>query len=155
MKKLLFHSAATLTITSFLSYVFGLIRDKTFAYIYGASRTLDAYNAAFILPDLLLNLLVAGALTSAFLPIYTGVRTKKDEIYAEKIYCSLVTLACLVIFVIGIIFLLFMPQLVKLVTPGFNDEELKLVSGLSSILLLSYSYQSSSSLRSPCEINLA
>lgn len=137
MKNLIFHSAATLTVTSFLSYGFGLVRDKTFAHIYGASRILDAYNAAFILPDLLLNLLVAGALTSAFLPVYTSLRSQKDEKYAEKVFCSLTTIAATIVIIIGALCLLFMPYLVTKITPGFNAEELQMVASLSSILLLS------------------
>lgn len=136
-KQLLFHSAATLTVTSFLSYGFGLLRDKIFAYIYGASRLLDAYNAAFIVPDFLLNLFVAGALTSAFLPMYTKLRTKEGQDYAAEIYHSLVTLACCFLLVTGAILLIFMPYLVPIVTPGFNAEELRLVTTLSSIMLLS------------------
>jgi len=47
--------SAVLGITTLASYGMGLLRDRIFAQTFGASRVLDAYNAAFLLPDLLFN----------------------------------------------------------------------------------------------------
>ena len=64
---------ATLT---FAGYVMGLVRDRMFAHTFGASGELDAYNAAFVLPELALDVLVAGALVAPFVPIFTGLRDR-------------------------------------------------------------------------------
>ena len=61
---------ATLT---FLTYAMGLLRDRVFARTFGLSRELDAYNAAFILPELLLDVLIASGLTAPFVPIFLGL----------------------------------------------------------------------------------
>ena len=65
-RNLFLHTALALTITSGLSYFLGLIRDKSFAYKFGASSELDVYNAAFVVPDLFLAVLVTSALSAAF-----------------------------------------------------------------------------------------
>jgi len=86
-KTLLFHSSWALTLTSGLSYFFGLVRDRLFAHTFGLSRTLDIYNASFVIPDLLLNVLVGTALSAAFLPIYLKRYDEKPEFghaYARK-----------------------------------------------------------------------
>lgn len=70
-KTLFFHSSWSLTLTSGLSYFFGLIRDRIFAHTFGLSRTLDIYNASFVLPDLLQSLLIGTALSAAFVPIFS------------------------------------------------------------------------------------
>jgi peptidoglycan biosynthesis protein MviN/MurJ (putative lipid II flippase) len=47
------------------------VRDRIFAWTYGAGAELDAYNAAFVLPELLLDVLVASGLTAPFVPVFT------------------------------------------------------------------------------------
>ena len=61
----------TLGLTTLTSYAFGLLRDRVFAQTFGASRALDAYNAAFLIPDLLFNILIASGIAAAFVPIFT------------------------------------------------------------------------------------
>ena len=71
--------ATLLTFLTLASYVLGLARDMLFAHFFGASRTLDIYNAAFIIPDVLLNIFVASALTAAFVPIFTHLYAAGEE----------------------------------------------------------------------------
>ena len=51
----------------------GLLRDRLFARTYGAGAELDAYNAAFVLPELALDVLVASGLTAPFVPVFTSL----------------------------------------------------------------------------------
>ena len=62
--------AALLSVLIFGSYLLGLVRDRTFARTFGAGAELDAYNAAFVLPELLLDVLVAAGLAAPFVPIF-------------------------------------------------------------------------------------
>ena len=83
----LFRKGATLlTFLTLGSYVLGLVRDILFARVLGASRLLDIYNAAFIVPDLLLNIFVAGALTAAFVPVFVHLYSggEKEEVRSEE-----------------------------------------------------------------------
>ena len=56
---------------TFVSYATGLARDRVFARTYGAGSELDAYNAAFVLPELALDVLVASGLTAPFVPVFS------------------------------------------------------------------------------------
>ena len=66
-----------MAVASLVSRLFGLIRDRTLAAHFGAGDVLDAYFAAFKIPDLIFNLLILGALSSAFIPIFTEYIQKK------------------------------------------------------------------------------
>ncbi|KKT16571.1 MAG: integral membrane protein MviN, virulence factor [Parcubacteria group bacterium GW2011_GWC1_43_61] len=71
-------SSAALIVAFFslISRLFGLWRDRLLAGQFGASRTLDIYFAAFKVPDLVYNLLIVGAISSAFIPIFYERLTK-------------------------------------------------------------------------------
>ena len=66
--------AILLSVLTFAAYLAGLVRDRVFARTYGAGPELDAYNAAFVLPELLLDVLVAAGLTAPFVPVFTTLR---------------------------------------------------------------------------------
>ena len=55
---------------SFLADIVALFRDRILASHFGASRSLDIYYSAFKIPDFIFNLLVLGALSSAFIPVF-------------------------------------------------------------------------------------
>src|SRR3989338_8145893 len=54
-----------------VSRLVGLLRDRIFAHYFGAGPIMDAYYAAFKIPDLIYNLLIVGALSAAFIPTFT------------------------------------------------------------------------------------
>ena len=61
----------------FLSRVLGLVRDRLLSQYFGPEE-LGVYFAAFRLPNALFELLVMGALTSAFIPVYSRYIAKND-----------------------------------------------------------------------------
>jgi len=63
-------AAILLGAASFVSRLIGVLRDRIFAHEFGAGNILDAYYAAFRIPDLVYNLLVVGALSAGFIPIF-------------------------------------------------------------------------------------
>ena len=135
-KVILFHSSWAFTLTSGLSYFFGLLRDRIFAHTFGLSRTLDIYNASFVIPDLLLTVLVGTALSAAFLPIFTKLYDEKKSLgfqYAHQI----MSWAIVVLGVIGIITAITLPQFAHRLVPGFDAEALKQYILLTRILLFS------------------
>lgn len=122
MKNLLLHTAFALTLTSGLSYFFGLIRDKSFAYTFGAGSELDVYNAAFVIPDLFLAVLVTSALSAAFVPIFSNfdeVRKSKAIEYINQI----LSIGLLILIVFSAIFAFFLPDLVDFLVPGFDEAQ--------------------------------
>ncbi len=129
--------ATLLTFLSLGSYALGLLRDIVFAHVFGASRLLDVYNAAFIVPDLLLNIFVAGSLTAAFVPIFTHLLATGEKEEAEKTATTMLTAAPLAMLVIGIFAFIFMPALASIVAPGFSGQDKNLLISMSRVLLLS------------------
>lgn len=135
LKNLLFHSSLTLTFTSALSYILGLLRDKTFAFQFGAGTALDIYNAAFVVPDLLFAVVVSGALSAAFVPIFTALDEKsraKSFVYINQVLSWLL----LFLSIFALIFAIFLPNFVQYLVPGFNDLDREQYITTTRILLI-------------------
>lgn len=133
---IIFHSSWSLTLASGLSYFFGFIRDRIFAQTFGLSRTLDIYNAAFVIPDLLLSVLIGTALSAAFIPIFTKQYDEKKELgfaYAHQVMSWGLLIVSSVALVVGI----FLPSFTHLLVPGFEGEALEQYILLTRILLVS------------------
>jgi len=86
-------SAALIMMSLVLASRFlGLWRNWFLARYFGASGTLDAFNAAFVIPDLIANVLITGALSVAFIPIFTTFVTKKQNEEAEVLASTILNL---------------------------------------------------------------
>lgn len=110
-----------LAVLTFLAYATGLVRDRVFARTYGAGPELDAYNAAFQLPELLLAVLVMSALAGPFVPVYTTLRRDRPDA-APRFAQTVLTLAVLVMAATGLVLLTVAPVTADLVAPGFEPE---------------------------------
>ena len=110
---------ATLT---FASYAMGLVRDRTFARTFGAGPELDAYNAAFVLPELLLDVLVASGLTAPFVPIYARLAAHTRE-EAEAFARTVLTAASGLMLVVALVLFLVAPATTALIAPGFKGDQ--------------------------------
>ncbi|MBI2063938.1 MAG: murein biosynthesis integral membrane protein MurJ [Candidatus Yanofskybacteria bacterium] len=129
--------ATLLTVLTLGSYALGLLRDILFARVFGASRLLDVYNAAFIIPDLLLNIFVAGALTAAFVPIFTHLYARNEDMEAEKVATTMLVAAPFILLILAVPVFIFMPRLADIVAPGFAFEDKELMVLMARLLLLS------------------
>jgi len=116
----------------------GVVDDFIVARVFGAGRELDAYYAAFGMPDLLFTLIAGGALASAFIPVFTGYLATGDREGAWKLASSVVNVAFLVTLVAAAIVALIAPWLVRrFLTPGFAPEQQVLTAGLMRLILIS------------------
>ena len=66
-------AAVLVAASSLISRLLGVFRDRILASQFGAGQQLDIYYAAFRVPDLLFNLIVLGALSAGFIPIFSGL----------------------------------------------------------------------------------
>src|SRR5690349_2064105 len=64
-------AAIIISVATLASQVVGLFRDRIFAHYFGAGMVMDAYYAAFKIPNLVYNLLIVGALSAGFIPTFT------------------------------------------------------------------------------------
>src|SRR5262249_48021649 len=102
------------------SRLLGLVRDAVISGKFGQDRHSDAYYAAFNLPDLLFYLIAGGALSSAFIPVFTEHITHGREKEAWHVFS---TVACVMFLTVGTFVVLgevFAGPLVRL-TANFND----------------------------------
>jgi putative peptidoglycan lipid II flippase len=127
--------ALLLSVLTFGSYVVGLVRDRVQARTFGAGAELDAYNAAFQIPEIALGVLVGSGLAAPFVPIFLGLR-QEDEQAARDFAGTILTLATLIILVATPILFVFAPQTVDLVARGFNTEQRALYVDLFRLMLV-------------------
>lgn len=132
-------AALILALTSLASRFLGLIRDRLLAGHFGAGDTLDVYYAAFRIPDTIYNLLVLGALSAGFIPVFVSLWKKDDKNNQEawRFVNSLLNILLIALLVIGVLFFIFTPYLMRLITPGFVGEKFNLTVALTRIMFLS------------------
>jgi putative peptidoglycan lipid II flippase len=135
LARVLPQGAILLSILTFASYAAGLVRDRTFARTYGAGIELDAYNAAFVLPELMLDVLVASGLAAPFVPVFTTLR-RRDPDAAPRFAQTVLTLAILVVSVGCLVLLLVAPASAAIIVPGFDEAERALYVDLFRIMLV-------------------
>jgi len=136
-KKTFFFGSIVLSLTTALSYLLGLLRDHMFSTTFGATAILDAYNAAFTVPDLILNIFVSGALTAAFVPIFSDLANNNRHDEAKEFINSVLNGSLLVVIASGILVFIFAPFLSRLIVPGFSDQARHIFVNLTRLLLLS------------------
>ncbi len=129
-------AAILLGCASFLSRLIGLMRDRIFAHYFGAGDILDAYYAAFRIPDFIFNLLLAGALTAGFVPIFLEL-WQKDPAKSWALTNRILRVVGVVMAVAGLIGFVFAPHMVPFITPGFSGEKLALTITLTRIMMIS------------------
>ncbi len=118
-RKLTVPSAAViLGITSLLSNVLGLVREGLIGGRFDRSVT-DIFFASFKLPDLIFNLLVLGAVSSAFIPIFVGYLSEKKRDEANRIASNFMNFLLLATILFGLIVYVAAPKLVPFLLPGF------------------------------------
>ncbi|MBU4351058.1 murein biosynthesis integral membrane protein MurJ [Patescibacteria group bacterium] len=129
-------SAWILAAFSFLSAILGLFRDRLLASNFGASRELSIYAASFRIPDLVYNLLIAGGLSIAFLPVFADYFSR-DKKRAWEIASNILNIFIVFLTGLSIVFCIFTPWLIKFIVPGFSLTERQEVINLTRILFLS------------------
>lgn len=130
--------AATVVMVAFLaSRVLGLGREMIIGNQFGTSRELDAYLAAFRIPDLIFQLIAGGALGSAFIPTFTSYLAHGDRREAWHLASAVGNIAVVVLTVCAVLATLLAPQLVShVVAPGFAPEEQVLTVRLMRLMLI-------------------
>lgn len=131
-------AALILGASSLASALVGLLRQRVFTTTFGAGDTFDAFVAAFRIPDLVFNLVVVGALSAAFIPLFTEKLVKGEGGKARAFDFALAVLNTVLVAVVVLMILYFLlaDAIVPLITPGFSGEKLTLTIALSRIMAL-------------------
>lgn len=113
--------ALILSTLTFGYFAMGILRNRALATTFGAGPELDAYNAAFKIPEIALDVLVAAGLTAPFVPIFNGL-SQRDEAAAHDFARTVLTVAVLVIAVVILVLFIIAPSTVDLVAGGFDAQ---------------------------------
>ncbi len=124
--------------TLLASRVLGWVRLSVIGAQFGGQpRELDAFWAAFRIPDTIFNLLVAGALASAFIPVFSGYLAKEREKEAWHVASSVMNAMLLLLIALSAVMWLAAPALMPLLVPEFTPSQWELSTRLTRIMLLS------------------
>ena len=120
-----------------VSRLLGWVRLVVIADTFGASADLDAFFAAFRIPDLIFQLVAAGALSSALIPVVSGLLANDEDARAWHVVSTVISLMlCALAILAGVLFVL-APAVMPAITPGFGQAQLDRTVGLTRIMLLS------------------
>lgn len=131
--------AAALVMALFLlSRVAGLAREMIIGARFGTGVELDAYLAAFRVPDLLFQLVAGGALGSAFIPVFTGRLARRDLAGAWRLFSAVTNLVVILMTFLAALAAALAPWLVRTVlAPGFTPAQQALTAELMRWMLVS------------------
>jgi putative peptidoglycan lipid II flippase len=127
-------SAGIVSIAVMFSRVLGLVREQVFAYYFGAGFLNDAYQVAFRIPNVLRDLFAEGALSAAFVKVFTDYQVNKSEAEAWRLASLVMNALAVILSVITIIGILFSKQFVNLIAGGFSPEKAALATTLTQIM---------------------
>lgn len=142
-------AAALVAFSSLASRSLGVIRDRILAAKFGAGQELDIYFAAFKIPDLVYSLIVLGALSAGFIPVFTKLIKdfaceKKNDCDAYKenkeawaLASNILTILFFSLAILSLLGVIFSESLTKIVAPGFSVADQKTTAELTRIMFLS------------------
>src|SRR3989338_9894938 len=116
----------------------GLLRDRFLAGTFfgeGLAWQLDVYFAAFRLPDMIFQVLVVGALSAAFIPVFSQYLVKNPK-KAWHVASAVITISFSLFLVLGLLLALFAEPLSRLIAPTFTARELVLMVNLTRVLII-------------------
>lgn len=128
-------AAVILAGASFASKFLGLLRNRVLAGQFGAGDTLDAYYAAFRIPDAIFQFIVLGALSAGFIPVFVELMEKREEHW--RVASSVLNALLVLLVLLVLLFIIFAPQLQSVIAPGFSGDKLSLTILLARIMAFS------------------
>lgn len=132
-QKSIFSSAVLLSFMIVLTSLSGFLRYRILSGYFNKEE-LDIFFASFRIPDIIFEILITGALTSTFIPIYVKYRANKKEL-SENI-SSIINLIFIFLTVFVVVVSLFLDKIIPALTPGYDLIKMEKIINLSRLLLL-------------------
>ncbi len=129
-------SAKSVSAAVFLSRILGLVREQVLAALFGASTQMDAFVVAFRIPNLLRDLFAEGALSSAFVTVFTDYDHNKTREETNRLVSNIFTAIFIILSIICLAGIVFSKDLVLLMAPEFADipGKIALTTSLTRIM---------------------
>src|SRR6516162_909985 len=122
----LLRSASLISALTIVSRIFGYIRDSRVAFLLGAGTAADAYTTAYRIPNLLRRLVGEGAVSAAFIPVFTRYIAEGKEDEGWDFANTMLTIITIFLTAVTIVGILLSPQIVRLFASGFGSTPGKL-----------------------------
>ncbi|MGE5425612.1 MAG: murein biosynthesis integral membrane protein MurJ [Bacillota bacterium] len=133
-------AALLMAVFSVASRFLGVVRDHILAGRFGAAESLDIYYAAFRIPDFIYNLVVLGALSAGFIPVFAEMMKRSDSEGKEnlnRLASNVFNALVLLLVALSIIGIIFARPLTALIAPGLSAAMQASVASLSRVMFLS------------------
>jgi putative peptidoglycan lipid II flippase len=127
-------AAGVIGLAVMCSRVLGLAREQICAALFGGGGAMDAFTAAFRIPNLLRDLFAEGALSTAFVTTFSKTIARSGDAAAWRLANKVATLTLIVLGAICIAGIVFAAQLVGLLAPGFDPHKAELTAQLTRIM---------------------
>lgn len=118
-----------------LSRILGLLRDRLLAARF-TPEDLGVYYAAFRLPNMIFELLVMGALATAFIPVFTNCLDTKGKEEAFRMATSVINIGIIIFLIFSLPIIFFSKEISYLLAPGFNRSQIELMALFTRIMML-------------------
>jgi putative peptidoglycan lipid II flippase len=115
-------AAAVVSAATLASRILGFIRDVVIARAFGAGAATDAFFVAFRLPNLLRRLVAEGALSSAFIPVFTEHVTTRSRAETLRMLRAVTGMMLLILGGLSLLGILAAPWFVRAMAPGFFTD---------------------------------
>jgi putative peptidoglycan lipid II flippase len=127
-------AAGVIGLAVMCSRFLGLAREQIFAALFGGGAAMDAFTAAFRIPNLLRDLFAEGALSTAFVTTFSKTIARSGDAAAWKLANKVATMTIVVLGLICIAGMVFSTQLVDVLAPGFDPDKAALTARLTRIM---------------------
>lgn len=127
-------SAGIVSIAVMFSRVLGLVREMVFSRFFGAGFLYDAFLVGFRIPNLLRDLFAEGALSAAFVKVFTDYQIKKNEVEAWRLASLVFNALAVVLSLVTIAGIFLSPYIVPVLAWGFPPEKAALAVTLTQVM---------------------
>jgi putative peptidoglycan lipid II flippase len=127
-------AAGVIGLAVMCSRVLGLAREQICAALFGGGGAMDAFTAAFRIPNLLRDLFAEGALSTAFVTTFSKTIARSGDAAAWRLANKVATLTLVVLGSICVAGMVFSSQLVSVIAPGFDPQKAALTAQLTRIM---------------------
>jgi putative peptidoglycan lipid II flippase len=137
MTRALARAGLIVTLAFLASRVLGWVRVVVLANLFGASAELDAYYAAFRIPDLVFQLVAAGAIASSLVPVLASLVATGEQQRAWRVASTVLNLMLGVLAVASLLLIILAPVIVPILVPGFDAATTEMTVQLTRLMLIS------------------
>ncbi|HEX2790386.1 MAG TPA: murein biosynthesis integral membrane protein MurJ [Steroidobacteraceae bacterium] len=127
-------AAGIIGVAVMCSRLLGLAREQICAALFGGGAAMDAFTAAFRIPNILRDLFAEGALSTAFVTTFSKTIARGGDAAAWRLADKVATLTTIVLSALCVIGIVFSPQLVAALVPGFDVDKAALTVTLTRIM---------------------